>query len=72
MRVSVVLSPRPQVQKLQQQRDEKQEELDTLKATPIKDLWERDLDAFLEAFEVRFSHCLPAFSHCKRGCPVGY
>jgi hypothetical protein len=37
---------------LQKQRDEKQGELDTLKATPIKDLWERDLDAFLEAFEV--------------------
>lgn len=41
-----------QVEKLIKQRDESSEELDGLKATPIKDLWEKDLDAFLEALEV--------------------
>ncbi len=34
------------------QRAKKQEELDALKSTPIKDIWERDLDAFLEALKV--------------------
>jgi len=40
------------VEKLKNQRDSKREELENLQGTPIKNLWARDLDAFLGALEV--------------------